>query len=173
MNEGGRTSRPGGQALPTANKAPDTEPVFVPSHATEAAGALSQNRMAGVMAERYAATQEGLFVASNCKAGIPPMARIDAQRRRAGADASRRLAVMRKASAPAQTGVSIPAAGQPLPEHVRGRMEQKIGADLSQVTVNTGAEASRAASQLGREGFHRRHRAVSMRRSLPHRTMQQ
>jgi hypothetical protein len=57
------------------------------------------------------------------------------------------------ANSRAPGGPSIPAPGGPLTGDVRARMEHKIGADLSGVTVNTGADAGRAATQMNARAF--------------------
>lgn len=54
-------------------------------------------------------------------------------------------------------GLSVDAAarsnGAPLPDEVRGRFEQSLGADLSSVRVHTGAESAHAARAVGAKAY--------------------
>jgi hypothetical protein len=65
----------------------------------------------------------------------------------------RKIKIQRKARAEAEragAGTKIPTGGgAPLPAETRKRMEGQLGADLSGVSVHTGAESAKAADELG------------------------
>lgn len=59
-----------------------------------------------------------------------------------------------EAASPARGRVAIPqSGGAPLPGDVRARMEGQLGADLSGVTIHTGAESARTAERLKARAF--------------------
>lgn len=168
MGEGGRTGKPGqafNQAPKESGGAPES--AYAPANPS------------GVAGERRQVVQEALWRATDGRQGLPPMARIQAQARRAAASASQRAASMLNRATCESAGAStasapipgawrakltggpdaasrpwkVPIAGALLPENLRARMEPKLGADLSGVTVNTSAEAAEAASALGARAF--------------------
>src|SRR5687767_5076245 len=66
----------------------------------------------------------------------------------------RRHAIYRKASGAPSGEAEIPkGGGAPLPVEIQRKMEPALGADLSGVTVHTGGDSARAASQLGARAF--------------------
>lgn len=75
-----------------------------------------------------------------------------------GPQDDRRALAPAPASTPASTPTSTPGqppgpAGEPLPEGLRQTLEQRMGADLSDVRVHQGAEAQAAAQDLGARAF--------------------
>jgi hypothetical protein len=88
----------------------------------------------------------GLFGASRMDA-------VNAEREDAGASIDRRLGVQRKATE-ASGAASIPkGSGQALPTDVRGKMEPRLGANLSGVRVHTAGDSAQAAGDLGARAF--------------------
>jgi hypothetical protein len=81
-----------------------------------------------------------------------PMAFVRYEREQASAQIARSLRAWRKASGSAAPA-SIPQAGSALPKEVRARMEPKLGANLSGVTINTGGEAATAADSMNAKAF--------------------
>jgi Domain of unknown function (DUF4157) len=105
-------------------------------------------RIAPVDQERHQVGQEILYRHSGGTHGIPPRAQVDEDRKRIARSLDRRMSANTAATA------SIPqSGGSPLPNEVRGRMEPKLGADLSAVRVHTSGESAQAARQLGARAF--------------------
>jgi hypothetical protein len=80
--------------------------------------------------------------------------RIQGERAQVAASLERRLSVQRKAAGTPAANTRIPeGGGAPLGGDVRGRMEPRLGADLSGVRVHTGGESAEAATSLGARAF--------------------
>ena len=77
---------------------------------------------------------------------------VDWEADRARAEVRRRV-VWRKSKGTAAQAAVPESSGQPLPGHVRTRMEPLLGGNLSGVRVHTGGESAQAAEGLGARAF--------------------
>ena len=105
-----------------------------------------QERMEPVKAERKEAYEEAIYRKTQGGAGTAPAVRVDRDRQMI----ARSLDARR--SAPAQPKVPQ-GAGAPLSAEVRGKMEPRLGGDLSDVRVHTTGESAAAAEGLSAKAF--------------------
>ncbi len=102
-------------------------------------------------AARQRAGSELKFRASGGAGGVAPMQRLLDERRAMSSSLAGR--VQRKADGPAANAEIPEGGGAKLPSAVRARMEPKLGANLSDVSVHTGGDSAKAATGLGARAF--------------------
>lgn len=142
MSDGGKLDRPGPAHEPKA-----------PQGGEDAGYVPSGRGVSGVLAERGVAVDEARFRMTGGAAGTPPLARVENQRQHAAADAVRRIAVQRKSAGSGGSAPVPKTTGVPLPGATREQMQQKLGADLSEVRVHTSGEAEKAAQGFSARAF--------------------
>lgn len=142
MSEHGKVDKPARAHEIDPLKA-DADPQFVPT----------SRGIDGVHAERQSALNDARFRMTGGAEGTPPMAGVMAQRQAGATEALRRLNVQRKASGGAGHAEVPKGSGTQLPDGTRKKMEQGLGADLSNVRVHTGGESEQAAKGFGARAF--------------------
>jgi hypothetical protein len=150
MSDGGKTHKPPEHSAPPARPAPEPQrPGLVPSAPISP---TAEDRLSASLGERRQLAGELAYRATGGQKGTPPMARITGEARASTHAALARWA--RKASGSAGgPPASVPAAGGPLPTDLRAKLEPKLGASLSGVTVSTSGESAAAAAKLGARAF--------------------
>ena len=148
-SDGGRVEKPQPKAAP--QRAPEPQHVGVGGGLT--GGTQAGDSLSAMQEGRRDAAEKAVYRATGGAQGTPPLADLAARRGAPVREAVSRI--MRKPSGPSQgAAAKIPeAGGTPLPADARGRLEPKLGADLSSVRVHTGSESQAAASHYGARAF--------------------
>jgi len=144
MEDGGRKEKP--EPKPAATSVPTESAPLVE-------GTQARDGFGGVQAQRKDSAEKALYRMSNGTQGIPPLPDLGHQRGAPVREALMRVA--RKASGAASgASAKIPTeGGAALSSDVHAKMAPKLGADLSNVRVHTGAESQKAAAGYGARAF--------------------